>query len=230
MGVKKKTPSALVPADLPKTHYVRQQAVADYVTDPENRDPAYHYHRSDREYADWISFETFQQWRHEDDWDDQRNAYWAEAQRQLLERSRDQTVATLLKSMKQMDELRTFALEWCEPLRDPVTDEVLRYPELDDLGRPHRFAGKPMLPVRPGSYERAVAAALALDEAVRARRDEVLRLTGHGESASKPEPSTKVQLSKEDLRAMGRELVKRRQPELVADTRPEEEQEVFDES
>lgn len=212
-----KKPTALVREPLPKTHVIRQQALADYVTDPENHDPEWHYGRNDRDYRKYAALAAFQKWVIEDQWEVRREAYWAEAQRQLLEKTRDNTVQILADSMHDLNHLRTHALEWCDPIRDE-DGEVLRYPEEDDQGNPHRYAGKPMLAVRPKSFEAAVAAALALDEAVQNRRDEILRMAGQGEAASKPhvDPVLEaVNISAADLRAISKELVKRRQPELV---------------
>jgi hypothetical protein len=214
---KPKKPAPLVREALPKTHIVRQQALADYVSDPEGHEAAWHYGRKDREYRHYATLAMFESWGIEDNWELQREAYWAEAQRQLLEKTRDNTVQILADSMHDLNELRTHALEWCDPIRDEE-GEVLRYPEEDDEGNPHRYAGKPMLAVRPKSFEAAVAAALALDEAVQNRRDEILRMTGQGDAASKPVADpviAAVNLSPADLRAIGKELVKRRQPELV---------------
>jgi len=223
-----KPKKAALQKDLPKTHVVRQQALADFVSDAESRDEGYHYMRDDRTYEEHVTIHIFRKWKHTDEWELHRAAYWAEAQKMLLEKTRDQTVQMLADSMRQMNELRGFAIEWCDPVRDEETGEVLRYPAEDDKGEPHRFAGKPMLVVRPRNYEGAVAAALALDDAVRERRDEVLRLTGQGESASKSPVDPVVQqvkLSADDLRSMAQALTKRRQPELVAtsiDIRPED--------
>ena len=215
---KPKRPTALAPVELPKTHVIRQQALADYVTDPEGREASYHYRRVDRNFKDYVEHDVFVRWETEDGWVLQREAYWAEAQRQLLEKSRDHTVQILLDSQRELEELRAHAVEWCDPIRDAETGDVLRYPLKDDKGRPHRFAGKPMLAVRPGSFEKAVGAALALDEVVQQRRDEILRLTGNGENASQRVADPVVaslKISAEDLRAMAQEMVKRRQPELV---------------
>ena len=214
--------------DLPKTHVIRQQAHADYVTDPESRDEGYHYIREDRAYAKHTNIHIFRKWKEEDQWELHRSAYWTEAQKMLLERTRNDTVQMLADSMNQLNELRDFAFEWCDPIRDEATGEVLRYPNEDDKGRPHRFAGKPMLAVPIRNYEVAVTSALALDEAVRDRRDEVLRLTGQGESASKAKVDPvveQVNLTPPDLRSMAAALVERRQPELVAnaiDVTPED--------
>ena len=212
-------PRASLKKDLPKTHAVRQQALADFVSDAESRDEGFHYMREDRVYEKHVTIHIFRKWKHEDGWELQRAAYWAEAQKMLLEKTRDQTVQMLADSMKQLNELRNFAFEWCDPIRDEATGEVLRYPDEDDTGRPHRFAGKPMLAVPIRNFEVAVTSALALDEAVRERRDEVLRLTGQGESASKVavDPVVEqVNLTPADLRSMAAALIVRRQPELVA--------------
>ncbi len=227
--VTKKNPiKAGLKRNLPKTHVIRQQALADFVTDPESRDEGYHYIRDDRGYSKHVNIHIFRKWKEEDQWDLHRAAYWAEAQKMLLEKTRDQTVQMLADSMKQLNELRDFAFEWCDPIRDEATGEVLRYPDEDDKGRPHRFAGKPMLAVPIRNFEVAVTSALALDEAVRDRRDEVLRLTGQGESASKVavDPVVEqVNLTPADLRSMAAALIERRQPELVAtalDVTPED--------
>jgi hypothetical protein len=225
---RKRAPRAGLKRDLPKTHVIRQQAHADYVTDPESRDEGFHYIRDDREYAKHVNIHIFRKWKEEDEWDLHRAAYWAEAQKMLLEKTRDQTVQMLADSMNQLNELRNFAFEWCDPIRDEATGEVLRYPDTDDKGRPHRFAGKPMLAVPIRNFEVAVTSALALDEAVRDRRDEVLRLTGQGDSASKAPTDpvvAQVNLTPADLRSMAAALVERRQPELVDDAldiRPED--------
>lgn len=215
-----KPKKAALQKDLPKTHVVRQQALADYVSDAESRDEGYHYMRGDRTYEEHVTIHIFRKWKTTDEWDLHRAAYWAEAQKMLLEKTRDQTVQMLADSMKQLNELRDFAFEWCDPIRDEATGEVLRYPEQDDKGRPHRFAGKPMLAVPIRNFEVAVTSALALDEAVRDRRDEVLRLTGQGESASKVAVDpvvAQVNLTPADLRSMAAALIERRQPELVTD-------------
>jgi hypothetical protein len=75
-----------------------------------------------------------------------------------------------------------------------------------------------MLALRAKSYEGAVAAMLALDEAVQRRRDEILRLTGLGENSRQAPVDpvvAQVNLSVQDLRSIAQELTKRRQPELV---------------
>jgi len=227
-AAKKTAIKAGLKRDLPKTHVVRQQAYADYVTDPESRDEGYHYIREDRAFNKHVNIHIFRKWKEEDQWELHRAAYWTEAQRMLLERTRNDTVQMLADSMNQLNELRDFAFEWCDPIRDEETGEVLRYPEKDDKDRPHRFAGKPMLAVPIRNYEVAVTSALALDEAVRDRRDEVLRLTGQGESASKAavDPVVEqVNLTPADLRSMAAALIERRQPELVAtalDVTPED--------
>lgn len=223
-----KPKKASLQKNLPKTHVVRQQALADFVSDAESRDEGYHYMREDRTYEEHVTIHIFRKWKLDDEWELHRAAYWAEAQKMLLEKTRDQTVQMLADSMRQLNELRDFAFEWCDPIRDEATGEVLRYPEQDDKGRPHRFAGKPMLAVPIRNFEVAVTSALALDEAVRDRRDEVLRLTGQGDSASKAQVDPvveQVNLTPADLRSMAAALVERRQPELVAtalDVAPED--------
>lgn len=217
---KKAAMKAGLKRNLPPTHVIRQQALADFVTDPESRDEGYHYIREDRVYGKHVNIHIFRKWKVEDQWELHRAAYWAEAQKMLLEKTRDQTVQMLADSMRQLNELRDYAFEWCDPIRDEETGEVLRYPEKDDKDRPHRFAGKPMLAVPIRNYEVAVTSALALDGAVRDRRDEVLRLTGQGESASKVAVDpvvAQVNLTPADLRSMAAALIERRQPELVAD-------------
>ena len=218
----RKPPSlAVTAAEYPPTHSLRQQALADYVTDPESRDAKLHFMRPEREYMRRVSLEIFMQWKHDDHWDTKREAYWAEAQRQLLEKTRDHTVQTLADSMSVALELKGYVLEWADPIRDAETGEVLRYPDVDDQGLVHRFAGKPMLAVRPKNLESAIAAYLALDETVRDRRDEVLRLTGQGDSASRaaedPVAAT-LRFSPEEIRSMAVALTRSRQPELVGST------------
>lgn len=216
---KKPRPLEAVSAELPKTHILRQQALSDYVTDPEGRDAGYHYGRRDRTYRDHVSLAVFQSWEQDDGWVTKREAYWLEAQRQLLEKTRDNTVEILLRSQRELEEIHSYALEWCDPIRDATTGEVLRYPQMDDRGNPHRFAGKPMLAVKPQSFEKAVAAALALDASIQERRDEILRLAGQGDSTSKvaEDPVTAtVNLAPEDLREIAKRVVERRQPELLS--------------
>ncbi len=215
--VKKPRKLELAPADLAPTHTVRQQALADFVTDPESRDAGYHFGRLDREYHTLVLLEQFKGWEVHDGWAVKREAYWSEAQRQLLVKTRDNTVHTLAASMHELDELRGFAKEWCDPIRDEE-GEVLRYPLTDDKGDPHRYGGKPMLAVRFKDLEGAVKSTLLLDQALQNRRDEILRLTGQGDSASKVVADPVVALVKftpQELRAMAQELVKHRQPELV---------------
>lgn len=209
----------LAPTPIPKTHPVRVQALADFVTDPEGRDARYHYTRLDRTYRDHVSIDVFLHWHTEDEWEIQREAYWTEAQRQLLEKTRTSTVQNLVDQVNDLQEVRDLAKEWCEPLYDD-NGEVLRYPVRDDKGQVHRYAGKPMLALRPSTFERGVAAFIALEEALQARRDAILRLTNQGENAAREEHLAEpvirnVELSPGDIRMLAQELTKRRQPELV---------------
>jgi hypothetical protein len=208
-----------------RMHMIRRQAAIDFITDPDEREVAHHFTRADRDYPKYIGKGEFMVWCQEDQWRARRSQFWDEIGERLLQRSQDQLLEAQRLEIEQLAQLREYLGEHLTPLLEEGTNKVRRYPSLDSKGKPHPLAGKPILPHGISSYDKAIKAFLEVDQRLMLKRGEVTDRTenaaevGDGEQGapgtSSLDPVTRsVKFSAAEVRAMSRQVLLMRQPEL----------------
>jgi hypothetical protein len=212
----------------------RQTAAVDYITDPERRPAAYHHSRIDREYSSACALDTFQSWATEDKWVDRRAKFWEEIEARVMKEYGDQLFKKKMLEVGELTLAQDSILEYLLPRTNP-DGSVARYPTIDpDTGKPHEYAGLPVLPLDLPSMDKVAKMLVEVAKVIMVKRGETtsrteqvtVEATGETRRVTALDPvGGKVSFSREDIRAMSRLLLMRRQPELEADTIdvPEEE-------
>lgn len=191
----------------------RRQAGIDYITDPESRSVEFHYKREDRHYPKIIAYRQFQGWSIEDRWVARRDQFWHEVEQRVLTQWRDKLVSQRMHEIEELTEIRSYMTEYLVPLKDRKTGEV----ERDELGLPRYGLPLPNF----GSF---VKMWLEVDSKLMAKRGETtgavqaeLPKDGTAGPSALDPVSTFANFSREDLQAIARVLLRRRQPELADD-------------
>jgi len=199
---------------------LRHQGMIDYVTDPDCRSLEHHYHRRDRQYPKHISEKKFRKWSSADGWVERREKFWEEISVKVLEHQQEALLAQQQRETEQLLELRGHVLEHLSPLLGE-DGAIQRYPMEDRQGEKHPLGGKPILPYRIESYDKALKMFIDLEKQVMLKRGEVTKRvehasdTGDGGSVSALDPVTRrVAFTPEEVRAMARKVLLMRQPEL----------------
>jgi hypothetical protein len=207
-------------AYLSRIEVARQQAAIDYITDPEGRSMDFHFRRSDRAYSKLVHMRTWDHWASLDRWTDRREQFWKEIEQKLMNEWRDRLVAMRLTEIEEMTKVRGYMAEYLSPLKDNK-GEVKRDPE----------TGLPVYGLYLPKMDGFINMFLALDKQIMLKRGEATTRTEGSEEmhvGSLDPVSAQTKLSKEDLRAMARVMVLRRQPELSAQEVGAEEDGTFD--
>lgn len=207
---------------------LRDLAEIDYVTDPEDRPLRYHYERADRDYKEIVAWTTYERWATEGRWVERRAWYFEQIKTRIIATRLDKLVEQRLSEIETLSEDVQLLHEWIRPLRD-ANGQVKRYPDFDNEGLPHPFAGLPQYAVPFTRMEKAIAAFIALDQHLMLKRGEATSRSDNVNGPARPsvlDPQKMLStVSKEEVQAMARALLLKRQPELlqqpVVDIEPE---------
>ena len=140
------------------------------------------------------------------------------------------------KKMEEIGELtiaQDALLEYLAPRMDS-TGAVERYPMVDDHGKAHEFGGLPVLPLDMPSADKVAKMIVEIGKLIMVKRGETtsrtenvtIEATGEKRRVTALDPvGAKVTFSQDDIRAMARTMLMRRQPELESSVLdiPEEE-------
>lgn len=215
------------------THHrnLRLLAKIDYVTDPEDRSVHFHYERTDREYK-LVALRTFEQWATEDGWIPQRALYYREIERRIIIDRLDKLVEQRFRELDELSEDMRLLHEWVTPLRDKdgnVRRHTSMIEEVDvKTGtfsrRPNPYDGLPMYALPFESMEKLIGAFLKLDERLMLKRGDATTRTETTEAGSLGRPSVLdpqtliTKPTRDEVQAMARALLFKRQPELLQQT------------
>lgn len=205
---------------LARVNEIRRLAAVDYITDPQARSLDHWYNRRDRPYQRMVTFKRFEQWAADDSWKTRRDEFWDEITDRVIAERKQQAVLATLKETEELTEVRTYMGEYLSPQRDEEGN-VKRYPQTDEDGRPHPFAGLPRFGLDLPKFDRFAKMFIELDKHLMLKRGEATSRTDSMESEEAGvrrdalDPvSQKVSVSREDAREMAKVMLMRRQPEL----------------
>jgi len=194
---------------LRRLHIVRQQAAVDYITDPDGHSAEWHHERTDREYMKIVTIHAFNAWREEDRWVERREQFWREVEARVLAQWREKMIQRKLAEIDELTEIREYYSEYMKPLRNK--DGTVKRGE----------DGLPEYGLKMPSMDRWIRAFLEVDERLMTKRGEATVRT----ETQTPEMQARIaaldpvtataRLTPEDLRAMSREILRRRQPDLL---------------
>ncbi len=199
--------------------HARKIAASEFITDSDQHTISWHHGREDRPWNTLISMRGFQGWAASDSWLDKREAFWNEVETKLLHARAEQLAIQRLREIDEMSSARDYMQEYMVPLRDSHGD-VMRYPETTKDGDRHEFAGLPRYPLELPRMDQFVRMFLDLDKQLMLKRGEVTERTQNVDKQLEPiDPvANSLSFSREDLQAMARLLLHKRQPELVETT------------
>lgn len=234
----RKKPTAITPEKRPyfvKNHELRLLAARDYIIDSEKTSVEALYEREDRPYSKLVSLHTFKAWAYDDGWTPRRDEFWEAHEQRVYESMKDQLLRARLKEIESRTEERDAMSEYLRPLRDPDTGAIRRHPQTylhrikEEDGsvrteeRDHPLAGLPVLPLEMPRFDQFVTAFVKFDQHLMVMRgDATSRTESITRTADGPSyqedlltSAAGVQVDDDDIDAMARELLLRRQPELV---------------
>ena len=197
-----------------QTVVLRKQARTDYVVDPEGRSVRWHYEREDRDYSKLIGWDAFESWSKKDHWGPGRDRFWAEMEERVIAHVKDRLFTQRLDEIGRVEKL----LEATEQLLRPKVDKdgnVL----LDTDGIPQFHLKLP-------SLDRMVKAWLGMHERLMLLRGEAIPEKSAGETDKPSEHvrdpvSDTVNLSRDEVRYLARQLVRIRQEETSDEPEPD---------
>jgi len=196
---------------------LREMATIDFVTDPEQRSVLEHYSRLDRPWRKHVSTTTFYNWANDGKWQDRRAQWWSQIEARILAKRAEQIANQRVSEIEAMESARDNMARYLFPLTSRG-GAIKLHPEFLEDNEPNPLAGLPMYGLRMPSLDRFVAAFIALDKQIMLKRGEAIeRSAGANErlpDVDAHESGGVSAMSSEDLRAMARVLVRRRQPEL----------------
>lgn len=207
--------TAPVPRKPPASQAVwRSQARTDFVMDPDKRSVLWHYQRADRPYSTMWAERTFREFATDDHWLEHREKFWRDVEARVWDLQREKVVAQKLAQLGKLTHVYEHAIEYLAPIVDADTGEVKRYaPDHPTL------ANLPMLPLEMPSYDKYVGAMVKLGQQLVLLRGEATSRTESvptdGQHVTKDPVGASQTLSQDELRAIARLLVRRRQPELA---------------
>jgi hypothetical protein len=191
----------------------REQAATDYITDPNACTVRHVYERTDREYNKLVAWPTFEGWASADKWTGRRDKFWVEIEQRVVVHMQDKILKDRVTEMKKLSALSEIYEEMLLPLRD-------------DDGNVKRDAetGLPQFGLKLPSMDKFARMWLALHERLMLMRGEAIGRTetsiepGEGKITALAGPGgPKVKLSRTEVQAMARTLLRERQPELAQD-------------
>ena len=196
---------------------MREMAMIDFVTDPEQRGATYHYSRVDRPWRKHVSPTAFNDWVSHGNWIARRAQWWSQIEARILAKRAEQIAIQRVSEIEAMESARENMSRYLFPLTSRG-GAIKLHPEFLENGDANPLAGLPMYGLRMPSLDRFVAAFIALDKHIMLKRGEAIERSA-GVSDRLPDVNAHESggvgsMSPEDLRAMARVLVRRRQPEL----------------
>lgn len=196
---------------------LREMALIDYVTDPDQRAVAVHYARTDRPWRKQVSLSAFIEWSQNAKWATRRAQWWSQIEARILAKRAEQIANQRIAEIEAMESAREHMMRYLFPLTDKFGG-IKYHPEESGDGEENPLAGLPVYGLRMPSIDRFISAFVALDKQIMLKRGEVIERTAN--SSKMPdvdahEGDDASTLSKEDLRAMAKVLVRMRQPELA---------------
>jgi len=200
----------------------RQRAGVDYITDPERRPLRYHYGRADRAYASMVVFETFEKWCRDNRWVARREQFWDEIEARVMKEWGDRLFKKKLEEIGQLTLAQDAMIEYLTPLKNG-DGSVRRHGALDESGKPNPYHGLPVFPLKLPSADKLAKMVVEVAKIIMVKRGETTsrteqvthETTGEVRRVSALDPvGAKVSFSKDDILAMSRLLLLRRQPEL----------------
>jgi hypothetical protein len=203
---------------------LREMALIDFVTDPDQRTIVEHYSRVDRPWRKHVDSGTFYQWAAHGKWSDRRAEWWRQIEARILAKRAEQVANQRISEIETMESVRENMTRYLFPLMSKE-GSVQVHPEMEPDGvTPNPLAGLPMYGLKMPSLDKFVASFIALDKQIMLKRGEIRdRDPESGASIAALPPVTAHEsnetgvagLAPEDLRAMAHALVRRRQPELA---------------
>jgi hypothetical protein len=221
------TPLATSEEEITKRTYllrhseIVQQAGIDYITDPESKSVEWWWSNDTRPYKRHCTLETFRTWSKDNEWVARRERFWVEIEERVLQQKQHAIILQRFKEIDLLTEGSDAMREYLLPLRDPH-GKIKRHAEVHENGKPNLLSGLPMFPLELPTFEKFVKAYIDVDHLLMLKRGEA---TARNESMpttsdrNKPltalDPvSQRVAMTKEDIRALARYMLRRRQPEL----------------
>lgn len=201
---------------------LRRLAAHEFITDPDSKSAKHLWDRADRPYRKLVRLATFQDWAVEDNWNTRRQQFWAEVEHKVLVEAGHKILVQRIEELGRLTPASDAMMEYLGPQRDPATGDWKRHPALDAEGKPHPFAGLPILPlVEPGvSIEKFVVSFDKLHKLLMTKRGEVtsrsedVKRPGEGDSNPLDPTLSGIPFTKDDIRALSRQMLLMRQPEL----------------
>lgn len=205
-----------------KHSQLRRHAGVDYITDPDGRSIRYHYSRDDRTYKDEVSEPRFREWSMEDRWSERREQYWNEIEARTLDGLQDKILRMRMEELAGLTEARNHLSEYLMPLYNK-DGTVKRHPDVDEAGKPHKFAGLPVFPLEMPRFDRFIKSLLDLDERVMLKRGEAITRTETIGSKTKVKTTaldpvgSLMNITPEEARALAKDLLRKRMGERYTD-------------
>lgn len=202
---------------------LREMALVDFVTDPDQRTLAEHYARVDRPWRKHVENTTFYQWAAQGKWIDRRAQWWSQIEARILAKRAEQVANQRISEIETLESVRENMSRYLFPLLSKE-GVIQLHPEMGPAGQPNPLAGLPVYGLKMPSLDKFVSSFIALDKQIMLKRGEIRdRDPESGASFSALPPVTAHEsgetgvsgLAPEDLRAMAHALVRRRQPELA---------------
>lgn len=194
----------------------RAQARNDFVMDPEKRTITWHHSRPDRPYENTWTLGTFAKFATDEHWMELREKFWREVEERVWHLQKEKVVAQKLMQLEKLTNVYEYAIEWLGPVIDRKTGEIKRYPDDHET-----FGGLPRFALEMPSIEKYMVAMMKFQQQLMLLRGEATSRTenlaaGTDGSISSTDPVGASQsFTKDELRAIARMMVRRRQPELI---------------
>jgi len=204
----------------------KQRASIDYITDPERRPAKYHYNRADRNYSSLVTFTAFSEWSRDDKWSVRREQFWNEIEARVMKEWGDRLFHQKLAEIGQLTLSQDSMIEYLTPLQNR-DGSIKRHGPLEDDGSPNPYQGLPVFPMKLPTADKLAKMVVEIAKVIMVKRGETTsrteqvtsETTGETRRVTALDPvGAKVSFSKDDIRAMSRLLLMRRQPQLETST------------
>lgn len=194
----------------------RLQAFRDYVTDPELRGRDATYRRPDRNYPEIVTQKRWRTWFEEDNWHEERELFWEQAQEKLLARMEERQVEQHFRELTDLGTIKENLIEYLMPIKDEdgnvIRDEKTGLPKFPlELGRTDQVA-KLYLAIQEREREYRGDLIHRTDIIARARREQAEKKESEAEGE---ERSRFGRLEQEHLSKLARMLLTSRNPKLA---------------
>lgn len=213
-------PKATVGTTVVSFERIRFYAEHEFIADPNGRTVDDHYKLLPPEFGKKVSIHTFRTWAYKSTptWADARKKFWEDVEVRVVAGLRERFIKERIEEHGALRENLGYLWEWLMPLRDPITDEVLRHGPIDDEGKPNPYVGLPKFPLAMPPLDRMAKVILDVQARVMLTRGEVLNRTEGAEGATSPSApeSPGFSLTKDEARYLATQLVKGRYSEQLS--------------